>query len=511
MSRFKTELKNLAGRFPGLASALRPAAHALINVATRDNVTWTKHKLGMDTRSKADREHDEAAARAEAAAQAMIAAQAAIEREAQVAEDRLEAAASGPDAPGIGSRAQGDNVLMLVISDLRIDPRVEREARALAAAGYRVTVLCPDPEQDKEGEHRIDWGEGVAIRFLDWRTRQFAGQRPGYRGAALFDIVLGVARALKPFAIHAHDLNTCHVARAVARQTGAHLVVDFHEWTSENVHWDFAANGLRTYPDDWKQELKALEHQLVLEASASITVSEMIAEEISAEIGHRRSLALIRNVPNLALEPTRPYPPLKQQLGLPDDRFLLLYQGGTGPTRLIEPIIEALAQVPGCALAIRGPSLEHYGEGYREIARRGGFGDRLFLMPPVPSQDVVAAARGADAGIWTLPDLCRNFSCALPNKIFEYVAAGLPVMAADYPEASRFVRENGIGLTFDPQESSSIASALVRLVGEPAFASALRANVAELRKRLSCQDEWAKLVDLYRLLPRTDPEGLAET
>src|SRR5262245_48619712 len=57
----------------------------------------------------------------------------------------LAAIASRTDVPGIGANAVGRHVLMLVVSDLRIDPRVEREARALASAGYRVTVLCPDP------------------------------------------------------------------------------------------------------------------------------------------------------------------------------------------------------------------------------------------------------------------------------------------------------------------------------------------------------------------------------
>jgi hypothetical protein len=60
--------------------------------------------------------------------------------------------------------------------------------------------------------------------------------------------------------------------------------------------------------------------------------------------------------------------------------------------------------------------------------RRGD--ERLLLIPPVPSRDVVAAARGADAGIWTLPALCRNFTMRSLNKIFEYLAADLPVLVA---------------------------------------------------------------------------------
>lgn len=503
----KSHLKALASRFPGLAATLRPAAHAVIAVATRDNITWTKHKLGMDTRSRAEREHDEAAALAEALGRAALAEHQARELKETEANDRLDHAANDPAAPGIGTLAAGRNVLMLVVSDLRIDPRVEREARALAAAGYHVTVICPDPTVGKDPSVSVDWGKGITAIFTDWKCSQYVGRSPGFKGGMLFDAALKVARELKPFAVHGHDLNTCYVASALARQTGAHLVVDFHEWTSENVHWSGAEQGWQPYPEDWRQELKALEHKVVLEASASITVSEHIAKTISEEVGGQRQLTLIRNVPSLALEPTRPYLTLKQQLGLPEDRFVLLYQGGTGPSRLIEPIIEALAHAPACTFVIRGPSLDRFGEDYRAIAEAGGFKDRLFLMPPVPSKDVVAAARGADAGIYSVLGVGKNFIYALPNKIFEYAAAGLPVLSADYPEASKFVREHDIGLTFAPTDPRSIAAAINLLIDEPALAKRLRINSAALTADLLGQDEWAKLVALYDALPKAPPEG----
>ena len=95
--------------------------------------------------------------------------------------------------------------------------------------------------------------------------------------------------------------------------------------------------------------------------------------------------------------------------------------------------------------------------------------DRVKLEPPVPSSDVVAAARGADAGIWTLPALCRNFTFALPNKIFEYLAADLPVLVAHYPEAKRLVLEHEVGLAFDPYDPQSIAQSIKRLMQDEPF------------------------------------------
>ena len=348
---------------------------------------------------------------------------------------------------GIGSSASGREIVMLVVSDLRVDPRVEREARALAAAGYSVIVICPEPYDGAGASFNIDWGAGVLIEYVHPTAGAFMSEEPGYLADQLY------MEAIKhsPFAFHAHDLSVAYAALAAAKFHGSHLVVDFHEWFSENVHWSVDASAWVPYPDDWRSELQKLESRCLVEASATITVCDSIADGMLTELGGTRPI-VVRNIPDIAATPTREYAPLKQQLGLPESTFVLLWQGGTGPTRLIEPIIESLAYAPACVFVIRGPSLDMFGPDYLALARRVGVEDRVIVVPPVPSRDVVAAARGADAGIWTLPALCRNFTFALPNKIFEYLAADLPILVAHYPEAKRLAVENGLGLTFDPYD-----------------------------------------------------------
>ena len=413
--------------------------------------------------------------------------------------ERFLKAANGEDCVGIGTKASGRNVLMLVVSDLRIDPRVEREARALAEAGYQISVLCPDPTQGGVLPV-IDWGPNVQIEFIHWSAASFLNGRPGTIANKIFDAAMVASERLKPFAIHAHDLNTCYAGLAVARTTGSHLVADFHEWTSENVHWDYPTASWKPYEGEWKAELQALESRIMREASAVITVCESIIDALAAELGNGRRASLLRNIPSLSAVPTKTYPSLKQQLGLPESQFVLLWQGGTGTTRLIEPIIEALAFAPKCTFVIRGPSLDLFGKDYQAIADRIGAGDRLILQDPVPSRDVVAAARGADAGIWTLPAFCRNFTYALPNKIFEYIAANLPIFVANYPEARRTVETHQVGLTFDPYDPKSIAVAINRLIEDPAFAKTCRNNTASALASLDADREWQKLVTIYNEL-----------
>ncbi|MGE0022664.1 MAG: glycosyltransferase [Hyphomicrobium sp.] len=395
--------------------------------------------------------------------------------------------------PGVGTNASGRTVVMLVVSDLRVDPRVEREARALARAGYDVVAVWPDLRDKPPPE--LDWGPRVTFRTLPWDYGTFAYGFPGFLGHKMANIAL----EYQPLAFHAHDLSTALVGLIAARATGAHLVCDFHEWYSENVTWSVVRGAYVAH--DWKvrNAYRFLERMAFKHATAVVTVCESLAREMEREFGARQgSVHVIRNIPSLNSEPTHAYRPLKDELGLAPETFVLLWQGGVGPSRMIEPIIEALPLVPKCVFVIRGPGIEFYGDGYRRLAEKLGVADRVMLLPPVPSRDVVAAAKGADAGIWTLPNLCKNFYYALPNKIFEYVAAGLPVLVAHYPEARKLVEGHAIGRCFDPYDPRSIAAAIQSLASSPNLTKQLSERTREALHDMNADAEWDKLVAIYR-------------
>jgi glycosyltransferase involved in cell wall biosynthesis len=386
-------------------------------------------------------------------------------------------------------------VVMLVISEVWRDPRVEREARSLAAAGFRVKIVYPDFFSAVLGLGPLDWGEGIEFRPLPGHLWHFIGSFPYLLGGEFLKAVEGE----RPFAFHAHDLSTALIALAAARTAGAHCVCDFHEWYSENVTWS-ARHG-RYLPHPWLKKLVyRLGELLVMQrASAVVTVCDSIADELrSGRYGTRRKVHVIRNIPPLS-QSAAPAgrPTVRDEIGAAATSFVVLWQGGVGPTRLIEPIIEAFELIPRGILVIRGPAIEEFGSGYLELARAHGCGSRVFCLPPVPSRDVVAAAAGADAGIWSLPNLCKNFYYALPNKVFEYLAAGLPVLAADYPEVQRLVRRYEIGLSFDPYDPASIAAQVNRMIDEPGLVARLRANTPAALADMQADREWNKLVRVY--------------
>lgn len=387
-----------------------------------------------------------------------------------------------------------DLVVMVAFADIRHDPRIEREARALAQAGFRLRIVFPKTSNWDDGP--VDWGSGVSFMPVVDRAGLFCTRWPGFIGDELFLALLQD----RPFAIHAHDLNMAFIAFAAARRTGAKVVCDFHEWYSENVTYDAKIQRYSAHSSAWHRGYRWLERYCLAHADAVVTVCDSIADAMASELGEGRRPVVVRNIPSLLTTPTRDYLPLKQELGLPESQFVLLYQGGLGPSRFIEPVIEALAHAPGCLLVIRGPQMDLWGSGYRQIAEKGGFSDRLLLRPALPSRDVVAAARGADAGVWTLPRLCRNFTYALPNKIFEYTASNLPLLVADYPEARRMVEAYQMGLTFDPYDPSSIAAAINRLVEDRALGRSMAVNTNAALEAMDAGREWQRMAEIYQRL-----------
>jgi glycosyltransferase involved in cell wall biosynthesis len=373
-------------------------------------------------------------------------------------------------------------IAMLVISNVAIDPRVEREARALSSAGYRVLIVAPDFDNPAP-----DWGPNIFFRFCPLMAAIEINQFPWVFSGRM----LRMARGVAPFVYHCHDLWTVLMGAAAAREHGSKLVVDFHEWFSENV-----SDRMRPHSGLKKLVYRRLEKFALRRADIVITVCKSIADELKKM--HNRDIEILRNIPPLELG-SRVYPTIRRQLDIPDDSFVILYQGGVGPTRNLPPIIKALEHMPDVALVIRGPGIEFFGPEYRAIATSVGAESRLYLAPTVPSPDVIAAANGADAGIWSLDPICKNFYYALPNKVFEYLAAGLPLLVADLPEVRREILDRGLGEGFGPSDPKSIASAVQRLRNDVLIGSRV--------KSMKFEPDWARLVGFYDRLSRGVAEG----
>lgn len=365
---------------------------------------------------------------------------------------------------------------------LRGDARVKKEALALKAGGWDVTILC----WEEPGAPRSEDWRGIAIRRLKFRSAVAVsitngldepGGRPGLATAllknlrrsrtarmtmdfirnAVFDVRLFFS-ALRTHAdvVHAHDLDTLAPAWAAALLMRARLVYDSHEL------WLGSARYLRETGILGRLRDRLTERLLIRRADAVIAVTR-------GRIGVMREM-----YPGLAVDLVENCPEAIPDLppgGLLDGMRggggpIVLYQGAIAYERGLEQLIEACGLIPsGSARVVMiGPDIT-VGV-LPESAARKDVNGILTILPPVPSEKLPEITASADIGLILFRNTCPNHLYSLPNKLYEYMMAGLPIIASDLPEMAELIGRERCGILIDPEDPESIAGGILELASD---------------------------------------------
>lgn len=395
------------------------------------------------------------------------------------------------------------------------DARVLRCARTLRSLGYETIVIGVTSEQEtavRAVAQRVPIVRltpraplaGLAGRLRGERSRALsAGSNEpapttadGGRGrlgplARAYRLLrtlsyyrrgIATIRRLRPQVVHCNDYNTMWIGVAAKLLAGSTLIYDSHElWPDRNG---------RSEPRWW---LLACEALFLRVADANLVTSPGHAEAIA----RRHRVARPRVVRNIAERPaTNGAGPTGDERTREQDRTLV-YVGALTDHRGLEQAIAALPRAPGMTLRVLGPGAAPYRERLQMLAEEHGVGGRVLLAPPVAPDEVVATIAPAAAGLALIQPACRSYELSLPNKLFEYLAAGLPVLAAGVPTIRSFVEQNGVGLIVAPDDPEAISRAMEEIV-EPERNRRLRAAVAEASARLSWVEESERLRQAYR-------------
>jgi glycosyltransferase involved in cell wall biosynthesis len=179
------------------------------------------------------------------------------------------------------------------------------------------------------------------------------------------------------------------------------------------------------------------------------------------------------------------------------DSPTLAYAGGLLRGRGLEQAIEVLVVVPEVRLALIGDGHEPYIRELREHARRLNVEDRVEFRGLVPPGEVVNALASAHVGLCLIQPVCRSYELTLPNKLFEYVAAGLPILASDLPVIGDLTRRHDLGEVVPSNDISAIATALQKLL-DPTRNAECRRRAAVFASQADWRREREVLAGVYR-------------
>ncbi|CAN5863233.1 hypothetical protein BH23ACT5_BH23ACT5_02070 [soil metagenome] len=287
---------------------------------------------------------------------------------------------------------------------------------------------------------------------------------------------------------HSHDLNTLWIGHVCKRRTGARLVYDSHELQTERSRmgpW-------------WKRWATWNERKWLPSADALIVASPPWIDHLRRLHGSIPDPAMaVINVPEDTMVEPRD---LRPRLGLAPGTPLLLYQGSIQENRGIEPAIDAIELLNGVVLVIVGYG--YYRTSLEDLVARRGLGDRVRFHGPIPNEELLHWTASADVGLCNIVNASLSYFTTLPNKLFEYMMAEVPVLGSDSPGIGAVVSDTGVGEVVDPVDPQSLATATHKILADP---EPYRAACRIARKRYNWTVESENLLSVYEHLrrPRT--------
>jgi glycosyltransferase involved in cell wall biosynthesis len=405
---------------------------------------------------------------------------------------------------------------MLVKNTFTHDARVWREAQALQKSGHDVQVVALlgpgllSLEKTSEGIQieRVSRGPGSSLRGVSDPTSsassqtnlkvkfkkfvvqvvRYAARTPlsGWVQAGIDSRMKTLVLQFKPDVIHAHDLETLELASDLRQELGIPLIYDSHEIASERNH----------HTRSQKRKAGIKEAKLIHNADSIIMVSNGCAQFTSEKYGVPLP-TVIMNTPDF--DPAgAEVRDLRKALNIPARNIVLVHQGSLQRNRGIEQSIEAVRSIPNVTYVIIGygqhrPFLE-------DFVSKSGLSEKVKFFGPVPADELIEWTASADIGICTIVGKTKSYLYAMPNKLFEYTMAGLPVVASNYPDMGQFVSDNKMGVTCDPESLESITTAISVLVNDSELRHELGLGAKVARNEFNWEKEQRKLHDLYAQL-----------
>lgn len=369
------------------------------------------------------------------------------------------------------------NILMMLANPFTHDPRVYNEAKSLVDAGHEVTVLA----WDKTGHHPAqEMKDGIQVvrsyntRFMDLMPfdifRLHLWWRKGYRDAmALFD-------ESSFDAVHCHDFSSLPIGVKLKKKFDIKLVYDAHEIWGYMVKKDL--------PWPWWRYYLWEEGRIITHVDNIITVNEPLEEYFNRVSD--KPITIVMNAKPLQAD----------KYEAPDNKNLtLLYIGNLSPPRFLLELVDVVADVDGVYCIIGGKGSKQYY--VNALKNKCSKVENIEFIGKVPMKQVVPMTKKADVVICMFNPLDKNSKVGLPNKVFEAMVSGRPIIVTKDVYLGRFVEKENIGMAI-PFGKKYLKNAIVTLRDNPELCERVGRNALNAAiKEYNWAAQKKKLLTIY--------------
>ncbi len=363
-------------------------------------------------------------------------------------------------------------VYITVTNDLVTDQRVHRAAGTLTSSGTDVCVvgrLLPGSP-----------GTG-SLPYATKRLKLIF--RKGFLFYAFFNFRLMLYLVTRKRITHviSNDLDTLPAGFIASRIRGAGLIYDSHELFTGVPE----LAGRKFVTAFWTR----LERWLVPRVDLAYTVNDSIAGFYRKKYG--KDFHVIRNVP--------PLQRVSLPFGLPaevEDKKIVIYQGAVNVSRGIEEVIAAVKSMEGVVFIIAGAG--DIFDDIQDLVRRESLEKKVILTGRIRPEYLHSLTSKAHLGVSCELNAGLNYYYALPNKLFSYIHAGIPVLTSAFPEMEKIVLGRQVGLTVeDPSDTENLSRIIREMLDDEKRQAFWRKNALLATKELCWENEQIKLQMLY--------------
>lgn len=385
----------------------------------------------------------------------------------------------------------GKRVIVSVISDLVTDQRVHKVSLTLQEAGHAVLLI---------GARRKNSGPLLPRSYPATRIPMLFQKKIFFYGEfnlRLFFRLLFVRGDI----FLGNDLDTMPAVWLAGRLRGKPVVYDTHEYYLGMPELD----GRPFVRNIWRR----IEAFIFPRLRYIYTICDSFCELYRKDYG--KALKTVRNVPYRSFKGMdEGLPPeiagrLPQEMagGWPRGKYFLLFQGaGINPERGVEELVMAMSFLDPARfhlLIIGGGDIFHRIE---QMVAEEGLSDRITLLPKVPFEVLRSVTRLADLGLSLDKPTNLNHIYGLPNKIFDYLHSGVPVLVSRLVELEKIVNAYEVGGFIDNHEPAHIASRIAEMLKDPVRLETWKRNTEKIREELNWEKEGRIVVEIFEQVQR---------
>ena len=367
-------------------------------------------------------------------------------------------------------------IIISVISDLVTDQRVSRTALTFYKQDYDVVLVGRKMKKSMHMDNRPYQVVRFSLPFEKGPLFYIA-----YQVRLFFYLIWNEADVL-----YANDLDTLLPNSLVARFSGCKLVYDSHEYFT-------GVPELESRPrvqHIWKR----LEQWLFPQLSYIITVNDSIAALYEQE--YHKNITVVRNIPDVPVLPVVPdRDAFKLKNGLPPGKKIFIMQGsGINVDRGGEEAVQAMQWVEHAVLLIIGGG--DVIDKLKEMSQMEYLKGKIIFKDKMPFEQLMQFTRIADVGLTLDKDTNINYRFSLPNKVFDYIHAGIAVLASGLVEVRKIVEGYQTGCITPSHDPQKLAGLMNEMIADENRLAAWKANAMKAAAELTCEHEQKKLLAL---------------